>query len=278
MTLPREKKITCSLIIATYNWPEALRLSLKSALDQSHPPDEIIIADDGSRQETKDLIEEFTNQSLVPIVHIWHPDEGFRLAGIRNKAIKAAKYDYIIQTDGDVILHRNFIFDHLKFAQKDAFLCGSRVSLAPGTSKQLLAKSVFTGLSTSDIPLAAMLNSLRIPWLSTYLADRYKKKKLYVLRGCNMSFWRSDLFKVNGYNEDITGWGSEDFELAMRLINSSVRKRFLKFGGIVYHIYHKENSREKLKQNEEILRKTIADKNTWTDHGITRTKQTGSNV
>lgn len=260
----------CSLMIATYNWPEALDLCLMSVLNQYQLPDEIIIADDGSTNETKELIQRIARQTTVPVVHIWHPDEGFRLSAIRNKAIKAAKYEYLIQIDGDIILNEYFVYDHLKFAARGSFLCGSRVSLSPRKSTSLLAQKDFR-LKYTDLPFATVFNSFRSGILSRLLADRYKKNKLYALRGCNMSFWRSDLLRVNGYNQDITGWGSEDFELAIRLINSGIKKRFLKFGGIVYHIYHKENSRDKLQKNIRILEETIKNKNTWIEHGISGT-------
>lgn len=267
MAAERKSLPTSTLMIATYNWPEALQLSLTSALNQSHPPDEIIIADDGSTPETKKLIDEIALTTKVPIVHIWHPDKGFQLAAIRNKAIKAARYDYLIQVDGDVILNKDFVYDHLQLATRGYFLCGSRVSLSAEKSAELLRKNTFR-ISYAAMPLASIFNSIRSSFLTRLFADRYKKNKLYVLRGCNMSFWRADLLKVNGYNEDITGWGSEDFELAIRLINSSLKKRFLKFGGIVYHIFHKENSRDKEQRNIEILEQTIANKNTWISNGI----------
>jgi glycosyltransferase involved in cell wall biosynthesis len=126
--------MTVSLIIATYNWPEALLLVLKSIENQSVLPDEILIADDGSRDETKNLISAFSKKSKLNIIHIWHEDQGFRLAEIRNKAIENAKFEYIIQVDGDVILHKNYIKDHIKNAKKNSFLTGPRVLVSKETT------------------------------------------------------------------------------------------------------------------------------------------------
>ena len=83
-----------------------------------------------------------------------------------------------------------------------------------------------------------------------------------------MSFWKRDLMKVNGYNESIQGWGSEDSEMAFRLMNSGVKKRFLKFAAVAYHLYHKENNKDNLAKNDLILEETINQKKTWTDFGI----------
>ena len=86
--------MTVSLIISTYNWPRALYLCLDSVMQQSVLPDEILIADDGSGMETRDVVRHFERISPVPVRHIWHEDRGFRVAAIRNKAI-AAQQDAI---------------------------------------------------------------------------------------------------------------------------------------------------------------------------------------
>jgi len=258
---------TSTLIIATYNWPKALEKCLQSAFMQTILPDEIIIADDGSGEETKQLIDELTLRSPIPINHIWHPDDGFRLSEIRNKAIAAAQSDYIIQIDGDIIMERHFIQDHLQMAKPTAFICGSRVKLDEFPSKKLLAQNDLS-ISKREMSLGYVLNSFRSPLLGQLLADRYKRNQPTVLRGCNMSFWKSDLISINGYNNDITGWGSEDAELAVRLINSGLKKRFLKFMGIVFHIYHKESDRTNQPKNKQILKEAIENRITWVKNGI----------
>src|SRR5687767_4927209 len=128
----------CSLIISTYNWPSALNLCLQSVLQQSVLPDEVIIADDGSTDDTRQLIASFIRKSPVPIIHVWQADEGFQLAKIRNRAIAQAAHPYIVQIDGDLILPRHFIKDHLQVSNKGSFVTGSRVLLSPTTSKTLL--------------------------------------------------------------------------------------------------------------------------------------------
>ena len=107
--------MTVSLIISTYNWPRALYLCLDSVMQQTVMPSEIIIADDGSGIATRDVVRHFEAVSPVPVRHIWHEDDGFRLAEIRNKAIAASRGEYVIQIDGDLILQRHFIQDHMIF-------------------------------------------------------------------------------------------------------------------------------------------------------------------
>ena len=119
------------LLISTYNWPEALELILQSALMQTQLPHEILIADDGSKAETKQLIALFQQNYLIPIRYFWQEDRGFRKSKILNKAIAATTVDYIVQVDGDCIMHPRFIEDHIDFARKGVYLYGSRVNISP---------------------------------------------------------------------------------------------------------------------------------------------------
>lgn len=233
--------ISTSLIVTTYNWPQALDLSLRSAFAQTTPPGEIIVADDGSTDDTRQLIDKLRPLCSVPLIHIWQEDRGFRLSTIRNKAIAKAKGDYIIQTDGDVIASRHFVSDHLELAERGFFVCGSRVKLSPEITARVLADSSFKP-TLLNMPPSFAANSLRSRLLRRFLALRYGRK-IDHLRGCNMAFWRDDLIRVNGFNEDLTQWGHEDGEIAFRLHFAGVGKKSLKMGGCVYHLYHKEASR-----------------------------------
>jgi glycosyltransferase involved in cell wall biosynthesis len=259
----------CSLIISTYNWPQALQLCLLSVRQQSVLPNEIIIADDGSGEDTLQVIEALQNDFPVRLVHIWQKDEGFQLSRIRNKAIAAASYDYVIQVDGDLILHRHFIKDHIQLSRPGSFITGSRVLMNQQLSEKLLQLSM-THIPLFERGIANLTNRLYIKWLRMYLADRYKPNDIFSLRGCNMAFWKDDLLRVNGYNEDFQGWGREDNEIAARLLNSGLKKRTIKFGGIVFHIYHPEADRSRFLDNQMQLSHTINDKLVYCDRGISQ--------
>ena len=260
--------IKLSLIISTYNWPAALNICLQSILIQNRLPDEVIIADDGSRSETADLVSSFQTSFPVPLVHVWHPDEGFQLAAIRNKAILAAKHQYIIQIDGDLILHPQFINDHLKLAQRGSFISGSRVLLASDFSQKILRSGKIPALSELLWKGQNRFNALHVPSLMRLFAPVYKRNQPYYVKGCNMSFWRDDLVTINGYNEAITGWGREDNELAVRLINSGKSRLFIKFGAICFHLFHPVVSREMEELNDQILSETIINKIIAAPRGI----------
>ena len=234
-----DKRIT--LLISTYNWKDALRLCLLSASLQTVMPDEIVIADDGSTEDTKLLIDTFRKVINVPIIHVWQEDDGFRLSTIRNKAIAQSTGDYIIQIDGDVIMERHFIEDHINMSQEGYFVCGSRTKIGPMVTNRLIT-DISLKINILEYKPAFVLNGIRSKLLRTYLAERYAKE-IGHMRGCNMAFWRNDIISVNGYNENLKQWGHEDSEMAYRLHFSGVKKKALKMGGIVYHLWHSESSR-----------------------------------
>lgn len=261
--------LKCSLIISTYNWPKALELSVKSVWHQSVLPNEIIIADDGSGPETKAIIERLQAESPVPIIHVWHEDKGFRLASIRNRAMAKAQYPYLIQIDGDIILHPHFIKDHLNFAQPNFFVTGSRVMLGEAIAKRVIEQQQTT--FGRVIPKSKnFFNNFRSKTIRNFLARRYKTsgKNTFYVKGCNMAFWRKDILAVNGYDETIVGWGREDSEIAIRLHNSGVHKKFLKMGGIQYHIYHPEAKRDREAENTRLLKVSIDEHRTRCAKGI----------
>ena len=183
-TLPK-----CTLVAPTYNWPEALELLLLSVLNQTILPNEVIIADDGSLSETKKLIESFQEKFPIPLIHIWHEDSGNQKPKIMNKAIAKSKYEYVIEIDGDIIMNKNFIKDHLSFAKKGFYLFGSRVNIQEKNLKNIFNKKriEFNFFSKG---IKKRFRTLHIPVfmkLAKIVNQRSSK-----LRGCNMSFWRSD--------------------------------------------------------------------------------------
>ncbi|HEY0679130.1 MAG TPA: glycosyltransferase family 2 protein [Chitinophagaceae bacterium] len=251
---------SCSLVVSTYNRPDALELCLESITRQVTLPNEIVIADDGSGEPTRQLIDDFQNRTSIPVVHIWQPDEGYQLARIRNRAFAAAKGEYLLQIDGDLILEKHFVLDHLSLCRPGTFISGSRTMVDPELTGKLLKKEVTTDdIRSHREHLGKRHNSVRSPLLrnASYLFQRSKRNYKYVL-GCNMAFWKKDLELVNGYNEGFKGWGKEDNELTVRLQNAGLQLRFIKFGAVVYHLYHKVADLSAVPANEEKLLQTIA--------------------
>ncbi|MEJ6648812.1 MAG: glycosyltransferase, partial [Akkermansiaceae bacterium] len=154
-----ENKPKCSLILTTYNNVSYLECSLNSILKQDQLPDEIIVADDGSKKDTEEFITNFNKKCPVPVVHVWHSDEGFQLSKIRNRAIKQAQHPYIIQTDGDLFFHKRFIKDHIKFARKGYFTRGGRTLLNDSDTQKTITSNTLH-LETSKVGKIASYYSI----------------------------------------------------------------------------------------------------------------------
>jgi glycosyltransferase involved in cell wall biosynthesis len=254
-----------SLIITTYNWKEALEVSLYSAFQQTVLPGEIIVADDGSRPDTGDVVERMAAISPVPVIHSWQEDKGFRLARSRNRAIAKARGEYIVLIDGDIVLEHHFIEDHLGFACPGFFIQGTRVLLSRELSDQVLAnRAMLSAFCRKGVENRK--NCLRSHLLARLFS--LTSKSLTGIKTCNFAFHKQDAIAVNGFNEDFVGWGREDSEFTVRLLNSGIRRRNMKFNGLAYHLYHPMSDRTRLHNNDEILSRTIERKLTWCVKGL----------
>lgn len=247
-----------SLIISTYNSPKYLELNLRSLLRQTQMPDEIVIADDGSTKETKKIIDLFRCK-LPPIKHIWHEDKGFRKALIMNKGFAACEGDYIIHIDGDLILEKHFIEDHLYFAKPGYFVAGSRALLKEYAAKGVLDKGDIN-ISFFKKGLQHRFNLLRYRFLAPlFFSEKHS-------RGCNMAFWLKDILNINGYDERMMGVGLEDTDLDERLIRSGIKRKHLKMCANCTHIWHK--TRELSTTNNSLLEENRRLQITRIENGI----------
>lgn len=232
------KNITASVVVSTYNWPEALELCLLSIANQTVLPNEVVVGDDGSRDDTRQLIERMRPQLPYKLIHVWQEDKGFRLATICNRALARCTSDYVIKIDQDIIMDPHFVEDHVRHAERGYYISGSRAKLTEPFTKKILASKNYK-LSPFTNGVIRKFNAMRIPWLTKFFY-KYMLNKLD--RGCNMSFWRDDLYAVNGYDGDMVGYGNEDIDLSARIRALGVKKRTIKFSCIEYHIYHPEAS------------------------------------
>jgi GT2 family glycosyltransferase len=254
------KDLTVSLIITTYNNPQYLTLCLRSLKGQTLMPDQVVIADDGSGPETKEVIDAFRRECPVPVLHVWHDDSGYRRAAIINKAMAAAEGSYLIVIDGDMICHRRMIEDHCRHAASGVFLCGSQNRLGRRATDRIKRSG------RTDVPWwvrISSFNALRFTPLTPWMLARYKqgpKHFLRTLRGGHMSIWRDYMVAVNGYDEDFTGWGYEDTDLGVRLKNAGFRMRNLKLAGVIFHMWHGEQSRAESKQNHDRMMRSVENK------------------
>jgi GT2 family glycosyltransferase len=226
-----------ALIITTYNWPEALRVTLESILSQSICPDHILIADDGSGPETARTIKEIFGLHDVPWCHVWHEDKGVRQSRIKNLAVKQTDCEYLIFIDQDVIPHPRFVEDHLLMAQKGFFLQGKRVLLLTDYTQRIIQINQFKRPSFFSKGIRNRKNTIRSKILAhLFLAE---KKFETSLRGCNLSLFREDFIRVDGFDEIYDqSWGREDSDICYRLFHAGIKVKNLWFTALQYHLKH----------------------------------------
>ena len=256
-----------SLIITTYNRPDALLHVLKSIESQSLMPTEVIVADDGSNHLTKECLDSFTQTSHIDVIHSFQDDKGFRVSRSRNKAIAKSMGDYLILIDGDVILHDRFIEDHLKHAENGFFIQGSRVYINQVETNKNLS-NLSSKYSFFSRGLSNRKNSIHSNLLSVLLTKKIKSIK--GVKTCNFSLYKNDCIKVNGFNNDIEGWGREDSEFVIRLLNNGIGRKNVYFNLIQFHLWHPNSSRKSLQKNNAILENTIQNELKWCDDGLNK--------
>jgi glycosyltransferase involved in cell wall biosynthesis len=255
-----------SLVISTYNRPEALAKSFAGVTRQNRLPDEVLIADDGSKQATRDLIEAWTRSQPFPVKHVWHADDGFRKTAILNKTVLAAGGDYLVFTDGDCVPHPKFVSDHATLAEPGFWVQGRRCFVGEGFVSEFEPgrAPVWRWMLAGKITGAA--KGIRWP-LPIIRRDTQQRGII----GCNMAFWRNDLIAVNGFDEDYSGWGvGEDSDIGTRLYNLGRRRKFVYGRAITFHLNHPQLPRRHHAASLARLAETIAARKIRCEHGLDR--------
>ncbi len=255
-----------SVIVTTYNWPEALRACLESLLAQDDGYFEIIIADDGSTQDTQDLVQTFKSQSPIQIKHAYQADKGFRAGTIRNKAVALSAGDYLVFLDGDCIVFSDFIQKHRRLAEPGFFVPGNRILLSQCFTQKVLQQHIPLHQRSAFFFIGCWLTGKinRFLPLLTFPFDffRYRHPKRWQkAMTCNLALFKQDFMAVNGFDEAFEGWGYEDSDLVIRLIHNGIKRKEGRFAVPVLHLWHSHNSRDKQSENYARLMQRLADDN-----------------
>lgn len=248
---------SASLVVTTYNWKEALALCLQSIAGQRVLPVEVVVADDGSREDTGALVRRIAQDFPVPLHHAWQPDTGFRAARVRNLGTARSTGAYVIYVDGDMLLHPEFIADHVHLARPGCYLQGGRLNASRAETQRLLDGGA-PRFSPWMPGRYKRRHAVHWPWL----AARKLARERGIVMSCNMGVWRADLDRVNGFDDDYEGWGREDDDLAARLRHAGVERRQLKFAGLAVHLWHTTRwpdgvSPTQAIPNDRLLRRTL---------------------
>lgn len=264
-----------SIILSTYNQPSWLEKALQGYEFQTFKDFEILIADDGSKDETRLLIENYKKKSKLKIKHIWHEDNGFQKTIILNKSIISSKSDYLLFSDGDCIPRSDFVEKHISQKEEKYFLSGGYFKLPMSISEII---------SLDDIKNQ---NCFDINWLKKNGLNSSIKNYKLTARGCtekllnrltptkatwnghNSSGWKKDILNVNGFDERMQ-YGGEDRELGERMLNLGIRSKQLRYSAVCIHLDHARGyvKQEMIEKNNIIRKKVKQTKSVYTLHGI----------
>ncbi|CDS49439.1 Putative two-domain glycosyltransferase [Polaromonas sp. CG9_12] len=247
-----------SFIVLTYNRTDALLAVLRSLAQQCNQDHQVVIADDGSRQEQVQMLLDHCPAFQCPVLHVWHPDVGFTIARARNLAASHATGEYLVFLDGDCVPNLTFAAQHERLAQAGHFVNGSRVLL----SQRLTADVINNSLDLPNRPphfwLRARLRGdcnklLHLLNWPKYLFRVKKNYKWRGIRGCNLGVWKQDFLNVNGFDESFEGWGHEDADFVLRLSHLGIRRKNGFLATEVFHLWHPESKRD----NESVNKKRV---------------------
>jgi len=267
--------IPISAIITTYNHPKWLEKTLWSYQAQNHPDFEVVVADDGSGEETKAVIERMRSEVGFPIKHVWHADEGYRKCDILNKATVAAQHEYLFYSDGDCLARQDLLSTHASLAETGYFLSGAYFKLTLPVSQKLSQKDILSQkafdvdyLQELGQPSSSKMMKLKHRGAFAKILDGITPTKA-TWNGHGSSGWKKDILAVNGYNEEMK-YGGQDRELGERMMNNGIRTKQIRHRSCLLHLDHSRGyaTEDVIEKNKEIRRQVKEEKRAWTERGI----------
>ena len=266
---------TVSLILTTFNRPEALAAVLASAAGLDPAPDEILIADDGSDARTARVIADARQRLHMTLIHVWQPDEGFRAAACRNRAAARATGELLIFIDGDCLMRPSLIGEHVRLAEPGYTVAGNRVLLNESLTREIERGAVDplrwgpeewkASRARGEVGRLFPLATIPGHWWR-----RIGRRRWLRFRTCNVSVWREDFTDVNGFEERIRGWGFEDSDLVIRLLNAGIRIKSGRFATAVLHLWHPESPRDAAEQNRRLALEAFGEKRVRAEIGLSQ--------
>lgn len=238
-----------SVVVATYNWPQALDRVLAGLAEQDDSNFEVVVADDGSGPETAALIARWKPRLGVPLVHAWQEDEGFRLSRSRNNGVRQASGDYLVFLDGDCIPRRDFVSGHRRAAQAGCFVRGWRVFLTPEATRDALSPGAaihrWSAWRLFRRRRRLMTKPSHAPrlfgWPPARIVRRWWDRE--TVEGCNLAMWRDDFLRVGGFDESYQAYGEEDLDMALRLLRTGLTRKDARHTVTVLHLHHEQGAR-----------------------------------
>jgi len=266
-----------SVILSTYNSPELLEKVLWGYQEQKHKDFQLILADDGSTYETRNVIDSFRKSSKLNIEHVWHEDNSCQKSIILNKAIVLSGGNYLIFSDGDCIPRNDFVHVHQNQARKGYFLSGGHTKLPVCCSENVRMDVIMSGaafcifwLTQNGYPDTAKKLRITAKGVWAKMLDMvmpYRDE----WNGHNSSGWKHDLLRVNGFDERMRHIG-EDRELGDRLVHSGIQVKGVRYTAVCVHLAPGPGAdiEASKSMNQAVQDATTQERKRYTHHGIAK--------
>jgi glycosyltransferase involved in cell wall biosynthesis len=230
-----------SVLMNTYNRAHLLRWALRSYLRQTENDFEIVVADDGSTDDTPAVVEAFEKEASFDIHYVRHEHRGHRRAAILNRGIERCRGDQVLFTDCDSLASSMLIAAHRRHARPDRLLCGVYVRLARNETEALGEDVVRSGAFEQLLDFRKRRTLLRKRLKARWEILRRKPRRPHNM-GLNYSAPREALLRINGYDEAFVGWGFADGDVRERLRRIGVTPYSLYHRALVLHMWHPEET------------------------------------
>ncbi len=228
-----------AILVSSFERPAHIRRVLASIAAQRGVTGsfEVVVTDDGSRDETPRLVRQFAASATFPVRFVTHPHDGFHIARCRNEGVQASSAPYLLFLDGDCMIPPDHLRAHLDCRREGYALAGYPIYLNQSISEQITPAQA---KNCGYLRHVSTFQKLEMRW-------RHLRAQLYTLAnsptrpkllGGNLGISRADYKRINGYDENFHGWGCEDDDLRMRLVSSGIRVASIAWWTHTYHLWH----------------------------------------
>jgi len=231
-----------AVLVSTYQRPDHLRRCLLSiALQQGvEGRFELVVTDDGSSDETHELVRRFAREVEFPVSLTSHPHDGFQLARCRNEGVAASSAPYLLFVDGDCLLPPNHLREHLALRRPGCVNGSDYLRLGPRTSARIddaaVRRLVYRRRSSPKQWERLFMDHIRMETHRLWGWPRHPR-----LVGNNIALWRRDLERINGFDQKFRHWGWEDDDLSLRLRQAGLKLRSVRHRTRLYHLWHEQD-------------------------------------